>query len=78
MLDCIEIYDNQKKAIMWIKDTEWYKEIKKYWQREVESCRANYMTVKAEDLYKLQERDKIWTAFLTFLNNLELLSAVTP
>jgi hypothetical protein len=67
----IEIYDNQLKAIIAIVHTDWYKEIKKYWQREVESIKWNYPIVKSEDLYKLQEKDKIASSFLTFLTNLE-------
>ena len=50
---------------------DWYKEIKWYWVRELEWIKALYSTVKEENLYRLQEKDKLATAFITFLNNLE-------
>lgn len=71
IMDIQEIYDKQLRAITEIAHTNWYKEIKNYWKREVESIKQEYPTVKEDKLYRLQERDKIASAFLTFLENLE-------
>ena len=69
--EIIDLYDTQVKAITNIAHTKWYKEIKNYWNREVAWIKALYPTVKEWELYKLQEKDKLATWFLTFLNNLE-------
>jgi len=67
----INMYEKQLKAVINISHTEWYKEIKSYWERELDSIKTNYPVVSQENLHKLQEKDKIATSFLHFLNNLE-------
>ena len=67
----ISMYKEQLQAITNIADTDWYKEIKSYWERELDSIKTNYPLVTQENLHKLQEKDKIATSFLYFLNNLE-------
>lgn len=67
----IELYDKQVRAITEIVHTKWYKEIKNYWQRELDTIKQQYPNIKEDELYRLQEKDKIATAFLRFLTNLE-------
>ena len=66
-----EMYDKQLRAINEIKDKKGYKEIKAYFERELEATKKKYPEVKEKELYRLQEKDKVVSAFLTFLNNLE-------
>jgi len=67
----IEMYKEQLKAITNISHTDWYKEIKRYWKTVLEWIKTDYPIVKECDLHKLQEKDKIASNFLMFLNNLE-------
>ena len=66
-----KIYDDQLKAITNIAHTDWYKEIKAFFQRELDWTKAEYPFVKEDDLHRLQEKDKVVTKFLTYLSNLE-------
>lgn len=66
----IEMYDAQLKAIQWIKDKDWFKEIVNYWKRETEACMDALTTAKIDDVTYLQARYSTWKSFLTFLENL--------
>ena len=77
MQDPNKIYDDQLKAITNIAHTDWYKEIKSFWKRELDSIKSLFPQVKEENLYKLQERYLIADKFLTFLNNLESAQDIT-
>jgi len=67
----IELYEDQLRAITNISDTDWYKEIKRWWKTELEWVRESYPIVKEDDLHKLQVKDSIASSFLAFLENLE-------
>lgn len=68
--EAIKMYKKQVNAIQWIKDSDWFKEIVNYWEREVDSIETAYPTIKKEDLEGLQIKHGISSAFLSFLNNL--------
>ncbi len=65
----IEAYEKQLKAIGGILKTDWYKEIKSFWEREKESALQELWYSK--NIVPLQEKYKIANSFLTFLNNFE-------
>jgi hypothetical protein len=71
MKDPNQIYDEQLKAITNIAHTDGYKEIKRFFQTELDAVKEQYPLIEEENLYRLQEKHKVISKFLTYLNNLE-------
>jgi len=65
-----DIYDLQVKSIYNIKDTDWYKEIVSFWEREKENALSELTTTTADKLDKLQAKYEISNSFVMFLNRL--------
>ena len=65
------MYKKQINAIQGIKHTDWYKEMIKYWERELEAVELTFPIVQEKDLKALQNRYILSSKFLTFLKNLE-------
>lgn len=66
-----KLYDKQVKDITNISDTEWYKQIKEYWEREKDGASNELLTVSKEKLSEIQMKYKLASWFVTFLTNLE-------
>ena len=60
----------QKQALDAIKNTNWFKEIREYWQRVVLSCNERLRTIKTEDIKRVQGELDIAMQFLDFLDNI--------
>ena len=69
--EAVKIYKKQVSSIQAIADTDWFKTIKEYWEREKESAIESFPTVKNEYLEMVQMRYDIANRFLKFLENLE-------
>lgn len=65
------IYEKQLKGITNIAHTDWYKEIKMYWERVRDSSLIELQTVHKENLEVVQLKYSIANDFITFLTNLE-------
>lgn len=66
-----KLYEKQLNAIIAIREQEWFKEIKAYWERVRDSANIELQTIKKEHLELGQSKYHIANDFLTFLNNLE-------
>lgn len=66
-----KLYDKQVKDITNISDTEWFKEIKSYWKRVKDWANEELLNTEEKNLKIIQEKYKIASQFITFLNNLE-------
>lgn len=65
------MYDKQLKDITNICHTEWYKEIKWFWERVRDWAWVELETVLEENLKTVQMKKQIANDFIMFLNNLE-------
>lgn len=65
------MYNKQVADISSISDTNWYKEIKRYWTDVLKSSEQELKIIKPEFLHITQERVRIAESFLSFLENLE-------
>lgn len=65
------VYDTQLKAITNISHTEWYNEIKKYWERVEEGALDELKKVSKEKLESVQLKYEIANNFVSFLKNLQ-------
>lgn len=81
-LDKAEKYfDMQRNAILGIKGTAWYEEIKKYWKRVREASVVRMANMDRDDVasYKqVQATVKMSQDFLDFLDNMENTPSVEP
>ena len=68
--EAIAMYEEQRNAIIWIKETKGYKEIMKYFEREKEAVGVNLTTCTKENLQYFQARYNSASWFLTFLENI--------
>ncbi len=66
-----KLYKKQLKDIHSIKDTEWYKQLKEYWERVRDSADIELQSVTEEILKITQMKRRIADDFISFLNNLE-------
>lgn len=66
-----KLYNKQLKDITNISHTDWYKEIKAYWERVKEWAMIQLETVEEKDLKIVQLKRNIASEFVMFLNNLE-------
>ena len=66
-----DIYNQQIKALAAIIETDWYKEIKAYFERDAESAKDQLTTADSVNILSLQERYRLANNFVTFLNNFE-------
>ena len=67
-------FDGQKNAILSIKGTRWYEEIKRYWQRVWEASVLKISELKSNEIteYKQAQAElKIAQDFISFLDNME-------
>ena len=69
--EAVKIYKKQVSSIQAIVDTDWFKTIKEYWEREKEAAIETFPTVKNEYLEMVQMRYDIANRFWKFLENLE-------
>lgn len=65
------VYDTQLKAITNISHTEWYNEIKKYWERVEEGALDELKKVSKEKLESVQLKYEMANNFVSFLKNLQ-------
>ena len=65
------VYDTQLKAITNISHTEWYIEIKKYWERVEEGALDELKKVSKEKLESVQLKYEMANNFVSFLKNLQ-------
>lgn len=68
--EAMEHFIQQKRAIDWIKNTQWFAEIREYWQRVVVACNERLRTVRSEDIKREQGQIDMALSFLQFLDNL--------
>ena len=66
-----EIYDKQIKSLGAIIETDGYREIKSYFERERESAKDRLTEAKDKEILTLQAQYKVSNWFITFLNNFE-------
>lgn len=66
-----QLYTKQLSAITGISNTDWYKEIKRYWNEVLEWAEKELKTVKPEFLQIIQTKVLIAENFVNFLDNLE-------
>jgi hypothetical protein len=60
----------QKSSIESISWTVWFKELVKYWEREVKACEARLATMKSEDIKSVQAELAVANRFLSFISNI--------
>lgn len=65
-----EYFVKQKNALNAIKDTDWFNEIKMFFERDVETCVNRLETTKKGELPWVQAELKQARKFLDFLSNL--------
>lgn len=69
--EAVEIFEKQKNAIMWIKSTAWFKQIREYFVWVVWICNERFRTMKSEkDLNYIQWQLEVAMWFLDFIDNL--------
>lgn len=66
-----KLYEKQVNSIIEIRETNWFKEIKDYWNRVKDSANIQLQTVKKEHLELVQNKYMIADQFVNFLENLE-------
>ena len=66
-----KLYNEQLEDITNIAHTDWYKQIKKYWERVKEWAESELHTIDEKNLKIVQLKRTIADEFLSFLNNLE-------
>lgn len=71
MKEAIEVFDKQKEAIKWIKNTKWFKEIREYFVWVVWICNERFRTMKNDkELNYIQWQLEVAMWFLDFIDNL--------
>lgn len=68
--EAMQHFIQQKRAIDGIKKTQWFAEIREYWQRVVVACNERLRTVRSEDIKREQWQLDMALSFLQFLDNL--------
>lgn len=66
-----KMYNKQLKDITNISNTDWYKDIKRYWTEVMNWASVELDTVDAEFLKIVQMKKRIASQFIGFLDNLE-------
>lgn len=68
--EAYQMFIQQKDSLKAIASTNWFREIREYWQREVELCQERLRTMKSEDIKSVQAELNLAKRFLMFLDNM--------
>ena len=68
--DAMVWFVRQKQSIDAIKNTQWFQEIRGYWQRVVLVCNERLRTIRWEDIKRIQWELDQSMEFLNFLDNI--------
>lgn len=68
--DIFKQFEAQKESIASISNTNWFREIVKYWQREKEACQDRLRTMKSDNIWAVQWELEVSIRFLEFLDNI--------
>lgn len=69
--EAYNIFVSQKNSIDAIANTNWFKEIKAYWQSVLIACNDRLRTVTTDNIQRTQWELELATWFLSFLDNIQ-------
>ncbi len=63
-------FKRQKDSLVAIAQTQWFREIVMYWDREVKACEERLATMTKDNIKEVQGELKLAKRFLQFLDNI--------